>query len=185
MTTADRPAVRRCGVASDDDRDWLLDGAGVGVDAGELDEAAVVLGMLVVPEVLEGVEELVAHGAALGEVGADRPELGFEVADTDAEREAATTEHVDARHLLRQHDRVSLREDHDAGGETDRGRRCRSKRQRDQRVECRILRPHRRRRDLRVRQHDVLASPQRLEAGSLRGLRRRHQLVGLDTQRPC
>ena len=42
------------------DRDGLLDGAGVGVDAGELDEAAVVLGMLVVPEVLQRIEELVA-----------------------------------------------------------------------------------------------------------------------------
>ena len=60
------------------------------IDAGEVDEAAVVLGMLVVPQVLHRVEELVGHGAALGEVGADRPELGLEVADTDAEREAAT-----------------------------------------------------------------------------------------------
>ena len=130
------------------------------IDAGELDEAAVVLGMLVVPEVLQRIEELVRHGAALGEVGTDRPELGLEVADTDPEREAAPTQHVDARRLLRQHDRIALREDHDAGGQADR-RRCRSgERQRHQRVERRVLRRHRRRRDLWIRQHDVLAGPQ-------------------------
>ncbi len=41
-------------------------------------------------------------------------------------------------------------------------------RQREQRVERRILRSHRRRRHLRVGQHDVLARPHRLEAGRLR-----------------
>ena len=48
----------------------------------------VVLGVLVVPEVGHGFEVLVGHRTAIGVVGADRPELGFEVADTDPEREA-------------------------------------------------------------------------------------------------
>ena len=91
-------------------------------------------------------------------------------------------EHIDARRLLRQHDRIALREDHDAGGQADRRRRRCGERQRHQRVECRVLRRHRRRRDLWIRQHDVLAGPQRLEPGRLRSLGGRHELVGLDTQ---
>ena len=41
--------------------------------------------VLVVPEVLHRVEELVRDCTSVGEVGADRTELGFEVADADAE----------------------------------------------------------------------------------------------------
>ena len=89
---ADGAPVRGRRVAADDERDRLLHRARVGVDAGEVDEAAVVLGVLVVPERVHGVDELVGDRAAVLEVGADRPELRLEVADADAEREAAAAD---------------------------------------------------------------------------------------------
>ena len=51
-------------------------------------------------------------------------------------------------------------------------------RQREQRVERRILRRHRRRRHLRIGQHDVLARPHRIEPRRLGRLRRRDEPVG-------
>ncbi len=140
LAPRDGPPVGRRAVAADDDRDRALHGAGMGVDAGEVGEAAVELGSLVVPEAGHGVEELVRHGAALGEVGADGAELGLEVADADAEREAPTGEHVQRRQLLGQHDRVALREDHDPGRQPDPRRRRGGERERQERVERRVLR---------------------------------------------
>ena len=63
-----------------------------------------------------------AHGflgarGALAERYADHGELFREPADSDAEDRAAAREHVERRELLRDVDRVALRQDHDARGE--------------------------------------------------------------------
>ena len=69
--------------------DGPLDRPGVCVDTGEVDEVAVVLGMVVVPEVLERVEELFSHSTAFGEVRTNGPKLWLEIAGTDPERDSS------------------------------------------------------------------------------------------------
>ena len=76
-------------------------------------------GMLVVPEAIHRVEVLVGRPRPVLEVGADRTELGLEVPDTDTERDPPVAQHVEARDLLRQHDRIALREDDDARREAN------------------------------------------------------------------
>ncbi len=143
VRTRDRPLVGALRVSADDDRDRLLDRSRICVDSGEVDEAAVKFRMVVVPEVLHRVEILVGDRAAILEVGADRAELGLEIAHTDAEHRPAVAQHVEGRELLREHDRVALREDHDAGRELDRRGVGRGPREREQRIERRVLRCHR------------------------------------------
>ena len=103
-----------------------MHGPRVRVDSREIGETAVVLRVLVVPKVLHRLDEFVGDRAPVLEVGADRTELGFEVTDADAECEAATAEHVQARDLLRKNHGIPLREDDDSRGEANR-RRVRSR----------------------------------------------------------
>jgi hypothetical protein len=63
-------------MTADHDRQWSLHRSRVRVDAGEVCEVAVELRVLVVPEVIHRVEELVGDRAAVLEVGADGAELG-------------------------------------------------------------------------------------------------------------
>src|SRR5258706_15968592 len=95
------------------DDDWypLLHRARIRVDAGEVGEVAVGLRVLVVPEVMHRVEELVGCRGAMLEVGSDGTELRFEIADTDSEREPARAQHVEARDLLGQYAGVALRKE--------------------------------------------------------------------------
>ena len=130
-------------MSADDDRDRPLHRAGVGVDAGEVDVGAVVLGPVLVPEGLHGLDELVGDGAAIGEVGPDGPELRLQVADADAEREAPAAEHVQGRDLLGEHDGVALRHDHDPGRQPDPLGHRGGIRQPDERVDGRVLGRHR------------------------------------------
>ena len=85
LGTGDRSAIRRRRVPADDDRDRLLHGPRVGVDTAEVGEASVELRVLVVPERCHGGQVLVSDGATLVVVGADRPELGLQVADADTD----------------------------------------------------------------------------------------------------
>ena len=151
----------------------------MGVDAGEVDETTVVLGMLVVPQRLHRVEVLVSDSAALREVGAERPELCFEIAGPDAEHHPTSREHVEGRQLLGKHEGIALGKNDDAGGQTDRRGVRRRPRQREQRVERRVLWAHRRWRHLWIRQHDMFARPHGVEASRFGGPRRRDKGVWL------
>ena len=145
----------------DHDRYRALYWARIRVDSGEVGEAPVELGVLVVPEVVHRVEVLVGDRAPVLVVGADRAELGFEVPDADTQRHPAVAQHVETRDLLREHDRIESQKDHDAAARRMGWTACRGPREREQRVECRVLRSHRRRRHLRVGEDDVLARPTR------------------------
>ena len=69
---------------------------------------------------------------------------------------------VEARELLGEHQRIALRQHDDPGREADaRGPRGQEGK-RDERVEDRVERLHRRRGHARVRHHDVLAGPDRV-----------------------
>ena len=98
---------------------------------------------------------------------AERAELRLEVPDPDPHDRAPTGEGVQAGQLLREHQRVALGQDDDAGAQTRARRHGGAVRQRDDRIEDALGRRHRRRRRLRIRQDDVLAAPQRLESGRL------------------
>src|SRR4029450_3997489 len=90
----DGPGKGGRAVAADDDGDRLLDRPRVGVDAGEVHEAAVVGGLVVVPEGGDGVEVLVGDRSSGGEVGPEGPELRLQVAGADPEHDAAAGEDV-------------------------------------------------------------------------------------------
>src|SRR5438552_15811288 len=62
---------------------------------------------------------------------------------------------------------MALRQDDDAGSQSDGPGDCRGKCQGDRWVEDGIRRLHRRWRDTWIRQHDVLAAPHRLQPGGL------------------
>src|SRR5262249_58951668 len=100
VSPRDGAAISRCTVASDDERDRVLEGTGVGVDVVEVDEATVVFGVLVVPQRVHRIEVFVGHRAALGEVGAEGAELRLEVAGSDAEHDATARQDVGGSDLL-------------------------------------------------------------------------------------
>ena len=77
---------------------------------------------------------------------ADRVELGLQITGADAEDEPPFRHHVDARQLLREHGRVPLRQDDDAGAEPDGVGDGGDPRERDRGIEERDLRRRRRRR---------------------------------------
>jgi len=115
----------------------------VRVDAGEIGEASVELRVFVEPEVMHRIEVLVGDRAAMFEVGTDRAELRLEVSNPDSQYQAAVAEYVETRNLFREYHGVPLRQDHDAGCDPQCGRVRGCPRERDERVERRILRSHR------------------------------------------
>ncbi|MDT0350075.1 hypothetical protein RM445_11125 [Pseudonocardia sp. DSM 45834] len=86
-------------------------------DLGEVDVATVELGRQPRPQGGHRVEVLVGASAASGSRDADGRHLGRQPSGTDAEHEPAAAEHVQARGLLRQHERVALRKDDHGGTE--------------------------------------------------------------------
>ena len=105
----------------------------------EVDELAVVLGLVVGPDRLHGGLVLTQHGVAAGPVDAVVLSFGAVPAEPDPQRDPAPGEMVERRHLLGQQDRVVLRDEQDAGAEPD-ARRHRGRRgERDQRVEAALV----------------------------------------------
>ena len=151
--------------ADDDARTAGRDRSRVGVDAGEVDEGAVVLdGPGLGPEGAHGREVVVGAGAPVGHGHADGGHLGLEVAGADAEQEPPAGQHVEGGGLLGEDERVPLREDDDPGGEQQPLGGGGHEAEVHERVEDRVLRLHRRRRHPWARHHDVLAGPDRVEA---------------------
>ena len=114
------PAGGHLGVATDVDRDVGLGGAGSGVGVGEPRELAVGRGRALGPERPQRGDVVVEALAPLGEGDAEGVELLLEPPDADAELDPAAGEPVEGGDLLGDHDRVALREDQDAGAESDR-----------------------------------------------------------------
>jgi hypothetical protein len=155
-----------------------LHGSGVGVDAGEVRVAPLEARRLVAPQGAHGVDVLVGARAALGERHADGAHFRLEVAGTDAEDQPSLRQHVEARDLLGEYERVALRQDDDAGPEAQLRGAGRDEGQVDERVEDRVAWLHGRRRHPRAGQHHVLAGPHRVVAESLRLLGERKGGIG-------
>ena len=128
----------------------------------EVGETTVVRACRVAPDGEHRVEVLVGAGGALRQLHAQRGELGLQVPHAHAEVQPPLRQHVEARGLLGEDERVALREDDDAGAEREPLGRGRDEREVHQRVEDRVARPHRRGRDAGVGQHDVLPRPPRV-----------------------
>ena len=154
---AHRPPVRAGAATADDHPETGR--PGVRVDLGEVDVATVELGRRLRPQRGHRVEVLVGAPAAPGRGDADGRHLGRQPSGADAEHEPAAAEHVQARGLLRQHQRVALRKDDHGGAERhpagDRG----DVGQVHERVDDRGGRVDRR--AGRRRQHDVVLRPPR------------------------
>ena len=116
-------------------------------------------GCVVVPNCPHRSQVVVGTAGAFGQGDTNRIQLRFEIADTDAEHEAATAEHIKAGDLFRQHQRISLRENDDARTEQHAVCRTGNERQMHQRVEDDVGWFHRRRRHPRRWQHHVLTDP--------------------------
>ena len=85
----------------------------------EVDELAVVLGLVGRPDGLHGGEVLPHDRVAAAEFDAVVLGLGPVPAEADPERDAAAREVVEGRHLLGQNDGVVLRGQQDAGAQSD------------------------------------------------------------------
>ena len=78
------------------------------VDAGEVDEAAVMLRGSVVPEPLERIEVLVGEWTTVLVTNTDRGDLAL-ISGADAEAQSTVRQHVERRCLLREHDGIVVR----------------------------------------------------------------------------
>jgi hypothetical protein len=94
---------------------------------------------------------------------ANRVELRLQVSDADSENQPSVRQHVGRGEFLGEHHRVSLRQYDDAGAKPNLRRMRRDERQRDRRIEHRVVGRHRRRRRLRVGQYHMLARPHAFE----------------------
>ena len=117
MPAGDGPAQRRLGVSADDDGDRTLRGSRVRVDAGEVDEAPVMLRCGVIPEALERIEVLVGEWTAVLVTNTDRGELALLISGADAEPQPSVRQHIERRCLLCEHDRIVVRQHDDARAE--------------------------------------------------------------------
>src|SRR6184192_3727222 len=160
----------------------LLHGLREAPDRIEVDELAVILGALVLPDRLHGLDPLAQEPPARLEVRAVVRHLLDVPPGADAENGATVGEGVEARDLFGEHDRIALDDEVDTGGEPELLRRSGRERERDERVvraivlawqiAARGVRRLARGRDVRV-----LGEEQRLEA-TLLG--RTGNLVGAD-----
>ena len=158
----------------------LLDRLGIGDDALEADELALIARFLFRPDRLHRLDPLPQHLPAAREVGAVIGHLLPVPAAAYAEQQAPAGEVVERRRFLGQHDGVALDDEADGRADPDGGGRARRRHQRHERVghvvvglrqgiAARIGRLAARR-NMRV-----LADPEGFEAPLLGGLR---QLVG-------
>ena len=97
----------------------LLHRLGPGPRRPEVDELAVVLGLVVGPDGLHGRQVLADHVVAAGPVDAVVLGLGAVPAEPDAERDPSAREMVEGGHLLGQQDRLVLGGEENAGAESD------------------------------------------------------------------
>ena len=102
-----------------------------------------------------------------------------EIADAHADHQSSMRDLVDARQLLGEQHRLVQRQFDDARGDGDRRRVRGRQREGDDGVEERDLGSDPVIGWLRVRQHDVLARPQRVDAGRLGVLRHPHERFGI------
>ena len=90
-------------------------GFGYELSSREVRELARERGARLAPEPAHHVDVLVGARAAPLERDAERVELLAQPADADAEVDPAARQAVERRDLLREHERVALRKDQDAG----------------------------------------------------------------------
>ena len=167
--------------AADHDRERVLYGDGLALEAGPVEELALVLDDVSGPDLPHRLDVVVEARTTTLEGRSRRLELLAEPPDTDAELEAPTRDEVETGRLLRDVERVRLRKDVHAGSEPDRLRLRGDRGERDQGVDevgvrvdahlsvtaVRVLR-------LIVDRNDgVLERPDGLEADALRDLRHR------------
>ncbi len=111
---------RLVGAAADEGADpRLLHRLGPGPRRAEVDELAVVLGLVGRPDGLHGGQVLAHDVVAAGPVDAVVLGLGAVPAEPDAERDPPAGEVVERRHLLGEQERFVLRDEQDAGAEPD------------------------------------------------------------------
>src|SRR6266540_873973 len=129
-------------------------------DVGEADEAPLERRRRLVPQRPHDRQVLVGPGATIGQRHAERAQLRLDIADPDADGQPPLGQHVDRRELLRQQDRLPLRQhDHPEAQPHPAGQR-RHVGQGHDRLDTRLVR-----RIAQTRwQGDVVADPQRLEA---------------------
>ena len=109
---------RAVGAAADQNRRMgLLDGLRPGPDRVEVDVLAVVLGLVLGPDRLHRLRPLAHEREPPPRVGAVVLHLLLVPAGADPEQEAAAGEAVEARDLLRGHDRVALDDQADPGAD--------------------------------------------------------------------
>ena len=108
--------------------------AGVAPHLVERDELAVVRRDLLLPEQPHRLEVLVHPLTPVGELHAHGAVLLGQLADTDAEQDAAPGQGVERRHRLGEHGGLVLGDDHDVRAELDRRRVRGDERQPDERV---------------------------------------------------
>ena len=117
----------------------LLHRLGPGPRRAEVDELAVVLGLVGRPDGLHGRQVLAHDVVAPGPVDAVVLGLGAVPAEPDPERDPPAAEVVERGHLLGQQDRLVLRGEEDAGAEPDACRDGGGRGERDQRVEAALV----------------------------------------------
>ncbi len=127
----------RAGAAQQHRRVRLLRRLGPAPDRVEVHELAVVLGLVLRPDLLHRLDPLAHELEAAARVGAVVAHLLAVPAGADAEQEAPAREPVERGDLLGGHDRIALDHQADAGAQLDalgRGRRERQRHERVQRV---------------------------------------------------
>src|SRR5262249_22703930 len=136
---------RSRGAAPDNDwRVWALYWMRMRLHVCERYEPSLIGGLRLAPHRPPRRPGFLRGRATVGERRAESPELGLEVADADSEDQPAARQNVEARQLLGKDQRVSLRQDDDAGAESHARRHRRRVGQRDRRIEDRVGWRHRR-----------------------------------------
>src|SRR5262249_58630645 len=111
---------RRAALAARDDREAAAsDRLGEAADAVDAPELAVEGGDVLAPQASHQRDVLAGAVGAARERDAEGGELLAQPADANAEHEAAVGQAIEAGDLLREDERVVLRNEADAGAETD------------------------------------------------------------------
>src|SRR5215467_15825038 len=96
-----------------------------GAHEWEVVVGAVILSRLIGPECLHGLNGLPRLRPAVGEIASHNLRLFFIPASADTKEKPALGEVVQRRDLLRQQERIALRDQRNAGAELERRRHCR------------------------------------------------------------
>ena len=164
----------------------LLHRLGVRPELVEVDEFAVILGLVLRPDLLHRGDPLAEELPAAVELRPVMEHLLRVPPPADAEQHASTREMVEARHFLGEDDRIALDHQADPGAELERRGHRGGRRERHERVErvpvlARQIAPARPRTPAAGRDVGVLRHEQALEPAAL-GLERQvvdaHRVVG-------